>query len=179
MEDIITTPSTPEATVPPTTPETTISEQDKVFAAYNDPTLAPDSFTLGPRTFKVVHLRYPDYLKFLQLLKPLASIFAKLMSDNAAATAFSDIEVTSVVEAVLPEVMGYLGDQLPEMVAVVCRQTTPEITAQWVIDNAKSPFELVGIVMQQVGVNQMIQDIGRFFKILMPQLTTKMKGQAK
>lgn len=136
-----------------------LTQQEIVRAATNSPELAVDSFELGGREFKILDLPYDDYLKFFALLEPLLSGVAGQL------TAF---RIGNVDGLSVKDVIKYCGQQLPEMVRLICVQTEPHVTTKDVKDWARSPFSLASIVLKQVAHNKMIEDVTDFFASLLP-----------
>jgi hypothetical protein len=139
----------------------TLDERTKAFAATNDPALSPDSFTLGPKTFPIVFLKYKDQITFISQLQPLLTMFTP---DSGTPKGLEEI-VSSISVGGL---MKYCLTGLPEMVALICRNTDPTITVDYVTEHAVSPFQLCGIILQQVAMNNMLGDIISFFRALRP-----------
>lgn len=146
-----------------------LSERDKVFAATNDPSLAPDKFKLGDRTFKVVHLRYDDYIKFLSLLKPFIDGLGKAVAAKAGMQIPGITLVPDKLDASM--LMDFCLAELPEMVRIVCAQTDPNVTVEQVKEWAGDPFTLCAIVLKQIALNNMIGKIASFFATMLPLLT--------
>lgn len=120
------------------------------MAATNSPELAPLSFTLGEREFKVVNLAYRDQCAFLAYLGPvLSEIFSQVRSGSGSMA--------------VPEILSYCADKLPAMVQLVCKQTDPTVTVKWVEENAGSPMRLAKIVMLQANQNKFIDEVADFF----------------
>jgi hypothetical protein len=133
----------------------TLTDKDIAFGATNAPALSSASFTLGDRTFKLVHLEYDAYLAFVTLLTPLFE-FAQAASGIGT-------------EALSPKaVIQYCGADLPELVKLVCSQTDPSITVEEVKRLGKNPLVLAAVVLKQVEHNEMIKDFADFFGQILP-----------
>jgi hypothetical protein len=145
----------------------TLSSKEIARAVTNDPDLSEREFQFAGRTFKIVDLRYRDYMKFVALLEPLFDILRK-KNGPAQDEGLPGIDLTPANSMVFMDVVKYCGNDLPKLVQIIINQTEPEYTHEHVIDNAKSPMELAGIVMQQVAQNNMIQDVMTFFAHLLP-----------
>lgn len=126
-------------------PEVVITEVEKLEAATNDPALSNDSFELGGKTYKVVHLKYKSYVAFLKLLEPVMKGVLGVMSHQAG-VGLGGIDLGKVDTSSLVS----LGtDNLPSLVQIVCSQTEP-ITVEEVEEVAESPWQLAEIVFLQV-----------------------------
>lgn len=128
-----------------------MTELQIAMAATNSPDLAPTSFTLGDREFKVVNLRYMDQCAFLAYLGPvLTEVFAQLHRGGEGGLG-------------LYEVLQHCAEKLPAIVQLSCKQTDPSVTVQWVEDNTRSPIQLANIVMMQANQNKLIDEVAGFF----------------
>jgi hypothetical protein len=147
-----------------------------VAAATNSPALADDTFTFGGRTFPILHLDYDSYLEFMAYLQPLlegvASKFAR-----AKGVSLPGIDLPSLEEGGFGLLMKFCKKDLPEMAALVCNQQARQnekaedkVTPEWVKKNARTPFELVAIVMKQIDKNKMISDFADFFVQIFPMM---------
>ena|SRR5579859_7517890 len=135
-----------------------ITPIDIALAATNEPALSDDTFELGGVTYGVVYLKYKAQIKFLALLQPLMETVAGKMAGVDMGLA-----VTGLVK--------YCSDSLPELAAIVCQQTDPEMTAAKIIEMEDvTPFKLASIIVKQIKRNQMIQDVVSFFKQVLPLL---------
>lgn len=155
------TPATPETSTPAPQQTVTLTEREKAFAATNHPALAPDSFTLGERTFPVLFLKYKDQIRFIAELQPLLRMFGV---DSLSPEGLEDI----VDKFSMSGMMQYCMEGLPAMVTLICQNSDPSITVDYVLAAAQSPFQLCGIIMQQIAVNNMLNDIAAFFRSLRP-----------
>jgi hypothetical protein len=169
-------PTASASTTPTLQQKVELTEREIVFAAINDPDLAADSFELAGETFKIVNLKYKSYLKFISHIQPLAGVVTKALAQQEG---IPGLDLSTMGAVTASGIMDYCGEHLPAMVALICQQTRPEITAQWVEDNAFSPFQLAGIVMQQIAQNRMISDIARFFVPLLKAMKQMKADQAK
>jgi hypothetical protein len=136
-------------------------------AALNDPALSPDEFKLGDRVFKVVDLSYDDYMKFITLLSPLIdSIFGKLARRAPSipgVTLAPDTDQFSV-----KQLFQYCGSTLPEMAALVCKASDPEIAVDEIKLLAKTPFKLADVILLQMERNNILKDFADFFARILP-----------
>jgi hypothetical protein len=144
----------PEVVEVPTLDKTAIAE-----AATNHPALSKDEITLGGKKYKIVHLKYDDYILFLTLLAPLLEV------------AFSQMQLTTTpVNLDVLKVISMCGTNLPQLGQIVLSQTQSEITIEEVKALCPTPFKMAELVLLQVKHNEMIKDFGSFF----PQLTEMM-----
>jgi len=143
----------------------TITQIDTALAATNAPSLSDIEVSIGDRSWKVVFLKYAEQVKFLALLQPLMeSLAGKMAGIDSGMTAAG--------------LLKYCGGNLPEMAAIVCRQTDSTVTAeQLVAIEGVSPFKLASIVVSQIKRNQMIEEIVSFFEQIVPLM--KMSKTAK
>lgn len=161
------------ATVTPTTqPEEQVtpapSEREVIFAATNEPTLSPDEFKLGPKTFKVMNLRYDDYIQFLGYLRPfLEGIGQALVASKGIQVPSISIEGPSLN---IDALFNFCLRDLPDMARIVCSQTDESVTVEQVKEWAGEPFTLCEIVLRQVARNNMIGQFASFFGQLLPIL---------
>lgn len=150
----------------------TLTDREKAFAATNEPSLSQSSFKLGDREFKVVFLKYNAQLAFMAHLQPLIQMMATRLTGNEVTV--PDINLGSDGFSV-STILKYCLNDLPEMVAIICRQTDETVTAAWVVDVAESPFDLIAIIMRQIDTNKMVEKIARFFVSMRPLLMPLMK----
>jgi hypothetical protein len=54
------------------------------------------------------------------------------------------------------------------MQAVATKKPEHEVTAEWVMDNAQDPYELLDVVIAQVNKNNMIVRFASFFLQMLP-----------
>jgi hypothetical protein len=132
-----------------------LTQTDIIRAATNDPSLATREFTLGDRTFKVVDLKYDDYLTFLSHLQPLLQAVMSTMTGETLDVA---------------QILKHCGAKLPEMVLLMCRQTDPNITIDEIKELGRTPFKMAQTVLVQIEHNRMIQDISDFFEQILPMV---------
>lgn len=145
------------------------SEREINLAATNNPALAPDEFTLGDRKFKVMNLRYDDYICFLGYLRPFLEGIGKSLVSNRGVQV-PDITInSSMLDA--GALFTFCINDLPDMVRIVCKQTDKTVTVEDVKDWAGEPFILCEIVLRQVARNNMIGQFASFFAHLLPILT--------
>jgi hypothetical protein len=135
-----------------------IPEEQKIAMATNSPSLSSDEIILDGKVFKIVHLKYDDYMLFLTLLAPVLEIIL-----NQTGQVNNTVNVLHIIEL--------CGKNLPQLVFIVLHQTDPEITVNRVKELCPTPFKMAEVVMLQVKHNQMIKDFASFF----PQLTEMMK----
>jgi hypothetical protein len=152
----------------PVLPE--LTGQEILAAATNAPSLAPDEFVLGDRTYKVVDLSYDDYVSFLTYLQPFLD---GLVGNFASKTNVSlpGISLSQSIDA--PAFVKFCGKSLPEMTRLICKQTNPDITVDEVKLAAGNPFVLAAVVIKQVNKNQMISTFASFFGQLAPLLSPR------
>lgn len=160
------------ATVPSPTAEELVtpapSEREIIFAATNEPALAPDEFKLGDRTFKVMNLKYDDYIKFLGYLRPfLEGIGQALVASKGIQVPNININGPSFN---IDTLLTFCINDLPEMARIVCKQTDPTVTAEQIKEWAGEPFTLCEIILRQVARNNMIGQFASFFGQLLPIL---------
>jgi hypothetical protein len=150
----------------PVTP--VLSEREINFAATNSPDLAPDEFKLGERTFKVMNLRYDDYIAFLGYLKPfLDGIGKAIVSSKGIKVPEIEINPSTLNASTLFQ---FCLKDLPAMVRIVCAQTDKTVTVEQIKEWAGEPFTLCEIVIKQIVRNQMIAHFSSFFAHLLPIL---------
>jgi hypothetical protein len=146
-----------QSTETPTVETPSLSPEQILRAATNDPALSKDTFTLGSKTFKVVDLKYDDYLKFITYLSPLLDAIAKSMLSMTGRVEESEEKFSTST------LFQYCGKELPEMARIVCAQTEPDITPDEVKELAGTPFKLIDVVWAQIVRNKMIDEIAAFF----------------
>jgi hypothetical protein len=142
--------------VPDTTSTVQLSNEQLVRAALNLPS---DEFELGGRRFKVVDLGYDDYLEFLNLLSPFVDIVVGKITGNISVPGI-DLDVNNMNSA---SFIALIGNKLPELATIVCRQTEPSITVEEVKALARKPTALIPPVIKQVTQNGMVKDFTDFF----------------
>lgn len=149
-----------------TTPkDVKLSQEDIVRAATNAPTLAKDQFTLGTRTFSVVDLSYDDYMTFMVLLGPMMeSVIGGVMTMQGVSVTSSQLSPKDIIT--------HLSGSLPELARLVCAQTDPTVTIEFVKKEGKTPFKLAEIVLKQIEQNRIISDIASFFAQMLPVIKT-------
>jgi hypothetical protein len=164
---------------PETLPEPT--QQQKLSAATNSPAFASDEerFTFGGREFVVLDLSYDNYLDFIALLQPLVDSIVSGVAGSLFKKPSSDlpgIPLQDNFNFSISSIIKYCGKDLPKLAAIVMNTEAASkeekaslVTDAWVRKHAKSPMELVGIVMLQVNKNKMISEIGSFFVQFLPQ----------
>lgn len=180
-QDIVTAEAAPSE-APATTPA--LSEEQIIAEATAAPELSKDEFKLGDRTFKVVSLKYRQYLSFVSKLEPVLKALGSKMKSGLSQARESSTQV-SVPGIVLQSldgldtsyIMKFCADEIPAMVEIVCNMgisdPTQHITKEWVEDVAESPFELLDIVLKQINKNKMIVQFASFFAQLLPILLGK------
>ena len=126
-------------------PDVVNTDDQKLEAATNDPLLSNDSFELGGKTYKVVHLKYKSYVAFLRLLEPVMKGVLGVMSHQAG-LGLAGIDLGKVDTSSL---VGLATENLPSLVQIVCSQTEP-ITVQEIEEMETTPFDLANIVFLQV-----------------------------
>ena len=144
----------------------TLSKEEIVRAALNNPELSNNQFQLGDKTYTIVDLSYDDYMVFISMLQP---VIDQLMKGAAGRQGINlngvDVAPTSLSTS---NIITYCSDNLPRMVQIICRATEPEITIEQIKKDAKNPFKLADIVLQQVIQNNMIRDFATFFRSVLP-----------
>lgn len=154
-----------------------LTQAEIIAAATNSSSLADTSFEYGGRTFKLLHLEYDSYLEFMAFLQPLlegiAGKFAASQGINLPGLSVPDLSA----EVATASLMKFCKKDLPAMACIVCNQQALHekdeslaVTAAWVKKHAKTPFELVSIVLKQVNKNQMIKDFSDFFVQMLPMV---------
>lgn len=139
----------------------TLTQTEIIRAATNDPALSTASFKLGDREFPIVDLPYDDYITFLSLLQPLFESFATAITGQTLPNS----------ESMTPaSILRYCAKSLPEMVQIMCRQTSPDITVDEVKSLGRNPFVLAAAVLKQVEHNKIIEDISDFFGLIAPMI---------
>jgi hypothetical protein len=154
-------------TVENVVPASTLTEQEILAAATNDPSLSNSEFTLGNKTYKLVDLCYDDYVSFLAYLQPFLDALVGSTAQKAGLS-IPGISIGDSLDATV--LIRFCSKSLPEMVRIICKQTVPNITVEEVKAAAKNPFTLATIVMQQVAKNGMIRDFASFFAQMTPLL---------
>lgn len=150
----------------------TLSTQAIHRAATNDPELSENTFTLGSkengtfREFKVVDLEYDDYLLFITKLAPLMKVLGSSILAAKGGSSMS-LDPSSLIEHCVHE--------LPELAALVCRQTDPSVTADEVKKLAKTPFKLATIILRQIEQNKIVSEISDFFAQMLPLMKVALK----
>lgn len=154
-----------------------LTNADVTAAATNSPALA-GTFTFGGRSFPVLDLDYDSYLEFMAYLQPLLEGVAGKFAKMRGITLPDGINLPSLEEGGFGMIMKFCKKDLPEMTALVCNQEAihneqldKKVTTAWIKKNAKTPFELVGIVMKQIDKNKMITDFANFFVQIFPMIT--------
>ncbi len=147
-------------------PEVSITDDQKLEAATNDPALSNDSFELGGKTYKVVHLKYKSYVAFLRLLEPVMKGVLGVMSHQAG-LGLAGIDLGKVDTSSL---VGLATENLPSLVQIVCSQTEP-ITVQEIEEMETTPFDLANIVFMQVKKIQ----LGDKFSAFITRISETMK----
>jgi len=164
----------PKQKAVPATDSTALTEAQKLAASTNNPALFTDSFQLGDKTYKVVHLPYRDYIAFMKLVEPLLSAMTNGLVERFSPVRVPGIELPTE-KLSLRAIIDFCADSLPAMVCMVCKQTQPEITVEDVEKVAQSPYQLAEIVMQQMVVNGMLKDFANFTKRAAMMLNQSMK----
>lgn len=149
----------------------TLSAETIAEAATNEPSLSPDEFLLGEKTYKVVHLSYDDYVAFIAYIQPFFDAIVGKLGDKIGAS-IPGINIGKSLDASV--ILKFCGNSLPEMTRLVIKQTVPSIT----VDQIKhtpgvTPFTLATIVMQQVIKNNMVKDFATFFVQMAPLFRVK------
>jgi hypothetical protein len=106
-----------------------------------------------------VDLGYDDYLEFLNLLSPFVDIMVGKLTGNISVPGI-DLDASNMNTA---SFIALIGNKLPELATIVCKQTDPNITIQEVKALAKKPTALIAPVMKQVQQNGMVKDFTDFF----------------
>jgi hypothetical protein len=162
------TPSPVVATEQAPSDQPTLMRQEIVAAATNSPALAPDSFMLGDRDFKILYLDYDRNVEFTELMEPLLKgLLAVVASKSKVTIPGIDIPATGIN---LSSLMTFLKKSLPQMAALSCQMSDKTITEKWVRENATDPYQLARIAMQQIEKNQMLNKFLDFFAQTLPAL---------
>jgi hypothetical protein len=141
-----------------------LSNTDIARAATNNAELAKEYFYLGDRVFKIVDLDYDSYIQFLALLQPVLEVVAKQVAGVRGMAFGGGLDAAELVSS--------CAKSLPQMVALIARQTDPTITTEDVKKiPGQNPFKLAKIVLKQVEQNRIIGDIADFFGQILPLLT--------
>lgn len=147
--------------------EPNLSKQEIVRAATNDPSLSQKIVLLGDREFPIVDLPYKDHILFLAKLQPLLEGLAA----GVASTLKVPLPGAGLTAAGL---LKYCMESLPEMACIVCRQTDPTITPEYVMEKAKSPIQLATIVLKQIEHNNTLTELSDFFVQVIPMINSAM-----
>jgi hypothetical protein len=143
-----------------------LTQQEIVRAAFNDPSLSENEVKLGDRTFKIIDLDYDSYNLFLVKLQPILGLFASSVVPQLAGSA-GNITADQIIK--------YCADDLPEMARLSLSQTEPDITVDEIKKLAKSPFKLAAVVLKQIDQNKMIEEISTFFGAILPLIGAGLK----
>ncbi len=162
---------TPEATLAtPLLTDTQIAQ-----AATNDPSLSPDEFKLGDRTYKYTHLSYDNYVSFMVKIKPLmTAVVGTITAKARASISLPGIELS---ESPLSGLIEFCSADIPDMVVIIVNNYheasgSPErITVAQIKKTAgATPMSFANVIMGQVMFNNMISDFASFFVQMMPAL---------
>lgn len=167
-------PVTPAPVVTPTEKPSLTPEQI-VLGATNDPAISKDTFKLGDKTYKYVHLSYDYYIEFMLKIKPLLAVVVGTVAAKAKATV--TLPGIQLIENPMQGVLQFAGEDIPDMIRIIVNNsleaenstdkiTVPQIKALRGI----TPMSLSGIVMGQVTYNNMITDFASFFVQMLPLL---------
>lgn len=151
-----------------TVKRTKITKEDAALAATN--TLSIASFELGGKEYKVVNLRYDDYLKFITYLTPLLETF---FGSLASVGGIKVVSPSSPINAM--SIVKYAGESLPELACIVCNQTDPTVTTEnvkiWCENSEpRGPFKLAELVIKQIEQNKIVNDFASFFVQMLPMI---------
>lgn len=168
----------------PASDETLLPQARIIEAATNSPSLCPDEFQLGDRTFKVLHLEYDEYLAFTGYLQPLLTKISDLVLSRAGVS-LPGIDLNSGDASISPSsLMQFCVRDLPEMALLVCNMQSavekkPELLVDipWLKKSARNPFELAKIVMKQMEKNNLVKDFLDFFVQALPTILALKKLQ--
>jgi hypothetical protein len=155
-----------------------LSKEQIVAAVTNHPSHAPDSVTLGGRTFPILDLEYDQYIEFAAMLEPLfKGVAGGLMRRSNISVPGIDISSLPTEGFTPGNLMKFAKGDLPRMVqlvlnmnAVVSGDKSKEVTVAWIKQAGKNPMVLAGIVMKQVTKNNMIGDFADFFVQMLPTI---------
>lgn len=151
--------------------EPKLAEAEVIRAATNSPELSRTEFKLGDKTYKVIDLEYDDYLLFVSLLSPILDVFiSKITSKPNISVPGINVPVEQVSVA---SIIKYSAQNLPEMVRLICKATTPDITVEEIKKQGRSPFKLATIVLLQIMQNNIIQDFADFFVQIAPLIRAR------
>lgn len=152
----------PEVSSDPITP-VVITEVEKTRAALNLPT---NQFMLGDKVFTISDLSYDDYLRFIQFAQPLIeTLISKVVTSRNTGIKIAGLNL-SPEQINIGSLIQTLGNTLPEMAQLICKNTDPDITVEEVKKLAKTPFPLANAVFMQVKQNGMIKDFSDFFGLM-------------
>lgn len=151
-----------------------ITDEQKINAATNE---WGKEFTLGDRTFEIKDLPYFDYLKFIQLAKPVITAAASGITMKSEGGEIGlDFDPSSLD---YDQLIDICGDNLPKMLQIICKQTEPKIKAEECANLARRPQRILEIVLLQVFHNKMIEEFAGFFKRLTGMVTALVPDVAK
>ena len=122
--------------------------------------LSEDEVVLGGRAFKLMHLKYDDYIAFMAYLKP---VFGPLFEQFGLAT--GEREVLDYAK-----IVALCQSNLPEMALLVLKQSTPEITIPEIKEICGTPFKMAELVLMQINKNNLIADFSSFFGLMTKML---------
>jgi hypothetical protein len=167
--------------------ENSLTEEQVLSEAFAIPILGEGEFMFGGRKFQVVSLGYKQYLQFVSRLKPIIGLVASKLKNTITDAVNSKVNVgiPGIALSALGDIdpaylLNFCAEDLPQMVEIVCNMKPLReeklgelVTAQWVEDNAQSPFELINIVLAQVNKNKMIVQFADFFAQVLPIFLSK------
>ncbi len=167
----------PAVTTEAQAPKAALTDQQVALGATNNPALSSDSFTLGDKTYKYVHLSYDYYVEFMFKVKPLLSAVIGVIASKAESTvSLPGIELMADPTVGLTQ---FCSAEIPDMVRIIVNNT---LEAEFGEDAVKvtakdikkikgvTPFTLTNIVMGQVVMNNLIAEFGSFFVQSLPIL---------
>ena len=158
-------------------PETKVAltEAQITLGATNDPNLSQDSFELGGKTYKYVHLSYDYYIEFLSKIKPLlAAVVGTVAAKDKSTITVPGIDL---IGNPMASAVAFAGNDIPDMVRIIINNSLEAegSTEKTTVADIKkirgiTPMSLTEIVMGQVSFNSMITEFAAFFVQTMPLL---------
>ena len=168
----VVTPS-PEVAVPKTKP--TLTPEQIILGATNDPALSKNEFKLGDKTYKYVHLSYDYYIEFMVKIKPLLAAVVGTVASKAKSTV--TLPGIKLLENPLGSAIQFAGQDIPDMVRIIINNSleAEEKTERITVEEIKkirgvTPMSLSNLIMGQVVYNNMIPEFASFFVQMMPLL---------
>jgi len=169
-------PETSPTVAAPAAPKSTLTPEQILLGATNDPALSKDEFKLGTKTYKYIHLSYDYYIEFMLKLKPLLTGVVGTLASKAKATV--TIPGIDLIANPLGSMISFAGEDIPDMVRIIINnyleaegKEDEKITSADIKKiRGITPMSLSNIIMGQVIYNNMIPEFASFFVQLMPIL---------